>query len=159
MDDAIRFMDVVLLGLWIALFVAIGVLVLAGLAVVGRFVSTRLERRYLPDVTRWSRRRASLAEDAGPWACPACSSVNAPAVIRCYRCDTVRPPEATELADAAADPTIFHRPEPVNRFDPGLYRGPGAPGALAPAEGPPGPANEPPEPATPDTHATEAPAP
>jgi hypothetical protein len=159
-DDAVRFMDVVIVGLWIALAIAVGVLVLAAAAVVGRFVSTRLERRYLPDVSRWSRRRASLPEDAGPWACPACSSVNASTVVRCYRCGSGRAPEARELAEAAADPSVYHRPEPVNRFDPGLYRGPGAPvaplaGAARPA---PTPGATPPDPAAPDAPTTEAPA-
>lgn len=147
MDDAVRFMDIVIVGLWIALAIAVGVLALAGLAIVGRFVTTRLERRYLPDVSRWSRRRASLPEDAGPWACPACSSVNASTVVRCYRCGSGRAPEARELAEAAADPSVYHRPEPVSRFDPGLYRGPGAPVAPDPAAAPPtpSPASVPPE--------------
>jgi heme exporter protein D len=145
-DDAVRFMNALVAGLWIALAVAIGVLVLAGLAVVGRSVSTRLERRYLPGVSRWSRRRASLAEDAGPWACPACRSVNAATVPRCYCCGADRAPEARELSEAATDPSVFHRPPPVSRFDPDLYRGPGA--RLVPV---PGDAQD--VPATPDVPA------
>jgi hypothetical protein len=115
--------------LWVALAIAVGVVVLAVVWIVARFVSTRLERRFLPDVARWSRRRAGMPEDAGPWACPACSSVNAPTVSACYRCGGPRPSDARELVEATTDPTVFHLPPPVNRFDPALYRGPGAPAA------------------------------
>lgn len=136
-------MAVLFVGLMIAVSVVAASLVWIG----ARWVSTRLERRYLPGVSRWSRRRGGVAEDAGPWACPACSSVNAATVARCYRCGSGRAPEAPELAEAAADPSAYHRPEPVNRFDPGLYRGPGAPVAPGPAAGPPtpSPASVPPE--------------
>jgi Zn-finger in Ran binding protein and others len=113
----------------IALVVAIGVWILAAVWIAARFLSTRLERRYLPDVARWSRRRAGVPEAAGPWACPACSSVNAATVVACYRCGGPRVPEAPELSEATTDPAVFHRPLPPNRFDPSLYRGPGAPGA------------------------------
>ena len=124
--------------LWIALAVAIGVWVLAGIWVVSRAVSRRLERRYLPGVSRWSRRRSGLAEDAGPWACPACSSVNPPTTIACYRCGVERPAEAQELRAVATDPGIYHRPAPPNEFDPSRYRGPGAPPpADAASAGPP----------------------
>lgn len=133
--DAPELLGIALDVLWVGLFVAIGVWVVAAVWVVARFVSARLERRYLPDVARWSRRRAGLAEDAGPWACPACHSVNAPAVAGCYRCGALRPVDATELADAAADPAIFHRPAQPNRFDPGLYRGPGGPSEPTPPSG------------------------
>ena len=161
MDDALRFMEVVLVVLWIALFVAVGVFVLAGVWILARAISTRLERRYLSNVARWSRRRASLAEDAGPWACPACSSVNASTVARCYLCDVPRPAEARELADAAADPSVFRRPEPVSRFDPGLYRGPGAPAvAAALGAGPSALGAAPPAPAagSPEAPVTDTPA-
>jgi len=118
----------VLVGaLWIALAVAVGVWVFAGIWVVSRAVSRRLERRYLPGVSRWSRRRAGVAEDAGPWACPACSSVNPPTTIACYRCCVERPAEAPELRAVATDPGIYHRPARRNEFDPSRYRGPGAP--------------------------------
>jgi len=113
--------------LWIALAVAVGVWVFAGIWVVSRVVSRRLERRYLPGVSRWSRRRSGLAEDAGPWACPACSSVNPPTTIACYRCSVERPAEAPELRAVATDPGIYHRPVPPNEFDPSRYRGPGSP--------------------------------
>jgi Zn-finger in Ran binding protein and others len=113
----------------IALVVAIGVWILAAVWIAARFLSTRLERRYLPDVARWSRRRAGVPEGAGPWACPACSSVNAATVVACYRCGGPRVPEARELSEATTDPAVFHRPLPPNRFDPSLYRGPGAPDA------------------------------
>jgi len=95
--------------------------------VVSRVVSRRLERRYLPGVSRWSRRRSGLAEDAGPWACPACSSVNPPTTTACYRCSVERPAEAPELRAVATDPGIYHRPVPPNEFDPSRYRGPGSP--------------------------------
>lgn len=124
--------------LWIALAVAIGVWVFAGIWVVSRAVSRRLERRYLPGVSRWSRRRSGLAEDAGPWACPACSSVNPPTTIACYRCGAERPAEAQELRAVATDPGIYHRPAPPNEFDPSRYRGPGSPPpADAASAGPP----------------------
>ena len=113
--------------LWLALAVAIGVWVFAALWVMGRAVSRRLERRYLPGVARWSRRRAGLAEDAGPWACPACGSVNVSTVVACYGCGAARPAEAPQLRDVATDPGVYHRPPPPNEFDPSRYRGPEAP--------------------------------
>jgi hypothetical protein len=126
-EDVLAFLGTAMDVLWIGLALAIGVWVVAAAWIVVRFVGARLERRYLPSVARWSRRRAGLAEDAGPWACPICHSVNPPTVARCYDCGVLRPSDAPELTAAAADPTIFHRPEPPNRFDPSLYRGPGAP--------------------------------
>lgn len=113
--------------LWIALAVAVGVWVFAGVWVISRAASRRLERRYLPGVSRWSRRRAGVAEDAGPWACPACGSVNASTVVACYGCGVARPTEAPELRAASTDPSVYHRPAPRNEFDPSRYRGPGAP--------------------------------
>jgi hypothetical protein len=128
-DDAQELLGTALDILWVGLALAVGVWVVAAAWVVVRFVGARLEQRYMPSVARWSRRRAGVAEDAGPWACPICRSVNPPAVARCYGCAVLRPTDARELTDAAADPTIFHHPVPPNRFDPSLYRGPGAPGA------------------------------
>lgn len=125
--DGAGFVGVLVGVVWVALVVAIGIWVLAGAWVTGRAISRRLEGRYLPGLARWSRRRAGLAEDAGPWACPACSSVSASTVTACYRCGLPRPVEAPELREAATDETVFHRPEPVNQFDPSRYRGPGAP--------------------------------
>ncbi len=112
--------------LHLALVAALGVFVLAAVWLVSRAISRRLEDRYLPHVARWSRRRAGLGEDAGPWACPACRSVNPPTGMTCYRCGAPRVEGALELVDVAADDSVFHRPEPRNRFDPSLYRGPGA---------------------------------
>ena len=127
-DDAQELLGTGLDILWVGLFLAIGVWVAAAAWIVVRFVGARLERRYLPTVARWSRRRAGVGEDAGPWACPICHSVNPPVVDRCYGCAVLRPSDAPGLTDAAADPAIFHPPVPPNRFDPSLYRGPGAPG-------------------------------
>jgi hypothetical protein len=130
--------------LFAALMIAVSVVAASLVWIGARWVSTRLERRYLPGVSRWSRRRGGLAEEAGPWACPRCSSVNAATVVRCYRCGAGRAGEAVELAEATVDPAVYHRPPPVNRFDPGLYRGPGAPPAPTPSA-----AVDPPPPPTP----------
>ncbi len=149
--EALDFFGALIGFLWIALAIAVGVCILAAVWVIARFASTRLERRYLPEVARWSRRRAGVPEDAGPWACPACSSVNASTVVGCYHCGGPRAGEARELAEATTDPTVFHRPSPPNRFDPSLYRGPGAP---PPADSPGGgetwPNGPSPAPAAPD---------
>jgi hypothetical protein len=143
--DALDFYGALIGVLWIALAVAIGVWVFAGIWVVSRAVSRRLERRYLPGVSRWSRRRSGLAEDAGPWACPACSSVNPPTTVVCYRCAVERSAEAPELRAVATDPGIYHRPAPPNEFDPSRYRGPGAPPPAAAASTvPPAPPTSPP---------------
>lgn len=125
--DALDFYGALIGVLWIALAVAIGVWVFAAIWVMSRAVSRRLEGRYLPGISRWSRRRSGLAEDAGPWACPACSSVNPPTMVVCYRCALERSDEAPELRAVAMDPGIYHRPGPPNEFDPSRYRGPGAP--------------------------------
>jgi hypothetical protein len=135
--DALDFYGALTGVLWIALAVAIGVWVFAAIWVVSRAVSRRLERRYLPGVSRWSRRRSGLAEDAGPWACSACSSVNPPTTIACYRCAVERPTDAPELREAATDPGIYHRPGPRNEFDPSRYRGPGAPPPISDASAAP----------------------
>ena len=145
--DALDFYGALIGVLWIALAVAVGVWVFAVVWVVSRAISRRLERRYLPGVSRWSRRRSGLAEDAGPWACPACSSVNPPTTTACYRCAVERPADARELRAAAADPSIYHRPGPRNEFDPSRYRGPGAPTPAADASAaPPAPPTVPPAP-------------
>ena len=125
--DAAAFVGVLVSVLWIALAVAVGGLVLAPIWIVSRAVSRRLERRYLPGLARWSRRRSGLAEDAGPWACPGCGSVNASTVVACYHCGVARPADAPELREAATDSSVFHRPAPASQFDPSRYRGPGAP--------------------------------
>ena len=148
--DAASFVGVLVSILWIALAVAVGVLLLAPIWIVSRAVSRRLEYRYLPGVARWSRRRSGLAEDAGPWACPACSSVNPSTVVACYRCGVARPADAHELREAATDPSIFHRPAPANQFDPSRYRGPGAPSpAVPPPPAPPAPPASPESPSGP----------
>lgn len=113
--------------LGVGLVIAVSVVAASLVWIGARWVSTRLERRYLPGVSRWSRRRGGVAEDAGPWACAACRSVNAPTKTVCYRCGAQRAGEARELAPTATDPTVYHRPPPVNQFDPARYRGPGAP--------------------------------
>jgi hypothetical protein len=140
--------------LWIALAIAIAVWVVAAIRVAARFVAARLEPRFLPRVARWSRRRAGVAPGAGPWACPVCRSVNAPTVVHCYGCGVPRPSESIELVGIEGDPSTYHPPAPVNRFDPALYRGPGAPAGDAAGEpgAPPGPEPEPepePEPGSP----------
>lgn len=139
--DAAALVDALVSALWIALAVAVGVLVLAPIWTASRAVSRRLERHYLPGLARWSRRRAGLPEDAGPWACPACRSVNPPTVVACYACGGPRSGDAPELQEAAINPDIFHRPPPANEFDPSRYRGPGAPPPRLPA---PGASSEPP---------------
>jgi hypothetical protein len=142
--DAITFFGAVVDGLWVALVVAVGVFVLAAVWLAGGAVSRRLEHRYLPDVARWSRRRAGVPEDAGPWACSACHSVNASTASACYCCEGARPDDAAELVEAATDATVFHRPAAPNRFDSSMYRGPGAPPVdAAPGSGaPPAPNSE-----------------
>ena len=131
--------------LWIPLAVAVGGIALAVAWVTGRIVARRIDRRFAPGVTRWSRRWAGLGEDARPWACAACRSVNAPTTATCYHCGAQRPAGAAELRVAATDPGIFHAAAPVNRFDPSLYRGPGAP---APATDVPAAPTTPPDPRT-----------
>jgi hypothetical protein len=149
--DGAAFVGGLVSVLWIALAVAVGAWVLAAAWVAGRAVSRRLERRYLPGVARWSRRRAGLAEDAGPWACPACRSVNPSTAVTCYGCASARPVEAPELREAATDPSVFHRPAPASQFDPSRYRGPGAPVLL------PGGAPTPTAPASSDAPSPEMP--
>ncbi|MFH1475633.1 MAG: hypothetical protein ABIG85_07215, partial [Chloroflexota bacterium] len=138
--DALDFFGALVSILWIALALAVGVVVLAVVWVASRIVSRRLEGRYLPRLARWSRRRAGLGEEAGPWACLVCSSVNPPTVVACYGCGVPRPSDAPELREAATDPGVFHRPPPANEFDPSRYRGPGA---LPPKPPEPGAAAEP----------------
>lgn len=142
MDDALEFLGVLTPILWVALAIAIGVFVVAGLARLLGPVVRWIEVRALPRVGRWSRRRAGTTEDAGPWACRVCSSVNAAPVAACYRCGVPRPVDAPELREAATDPGIFHRPPPANQFDPSRYRGPGAPPSATPASSEPAPLPE-----------------
>lgn len=124
--DALDYYAVLDSLLWILLAIAVGVWVLAAAWIVARFVSRRLEDRYLPGVARWSHRRAGLADDAGPWACPACHSVNGATGATCYRCGRPRA-EAPELTAAATDPGVYHAPASAGAFYPSLYLGPGAP--------------------------------
>jgi hypothetical protein len=140
--DAVRFLDDLAGILWIALAVAIGVFVVAGawrvLTPVGRWI----EVRALPIVTRRARVHYGLPSDAPPWACELCGSVNLPTATACYRCGLPRPVDAPELREAASDPGIFHPREPVNRFDPSRYRGPGAPPSIPSDRAQPPPGDE-----------------
>jgi hypothetical protein len=126
-EDVVGFVRGLAPFLWIPLAIAVGGIALAAAWVTSRIIARRAERRFAPVVLRWSRRRAGLRADARPWACPACRSVNAATVVTCYRCGVPRSGEAPELREAATDPAIFHTAEPLNQFDPSLYRGPGAP--------------------------------
>lgn len=138
MADALGFLGDLMAVLWIALGIAIAVLVVATVAVVLRPVGRRVEAWMLPIVTRRARAHHGLAPDAPPWACEPCGSVNVPAATACYRCGIPRPAGARELREAATDPRIFHPPAPANHFDPSLYRGPGAlPPAPSDPAGPP----------------------
>lgn len=127
MGDAVRFLEVLIPVLWVALAVAIAVFVVASLSVVLGPVVRWIEIRALPRVTRRARAHHGLRPDAQSWACEACGSVNVPTAAACYHCRTPRPTDARELGDAATDPDIFHPPAPVDVFDPSRYRGPGAP--------------------------------
>jgi hypothetical protein len=131
-EDVVGFARSIVSLLWIPLAAAAGGIAVAVAWVASRVVVRRMERRSGPAVMRWSRRRAGLPADARPWACLACRSVNAPTASTCYRCGAPRSGAAPELQEAAADPDIFHPAEPLNRFDPSLYRGPGAPPPAAP---------------------------
>lgn len=126
-EDVVGFARSIVSLLWIPLAAAVGGIAIAVAWVTSRVVVRRMERRSGPAVMRWSRGRAGLPADARPWACPACRSVNAPTSVTCYRCGAPRSGEAPELQEAATDPAIFHPAQPLNQFDPSLYRGPGAP--------------------------------
>jgi hypothetical protein len=130
-EDVVGFARSIVSLLWIPLAAAVGGIGLAVAWVASRMIVRRVERRYGPVVMRWSRRRAGLGVDARPWACLACRSVNAPTSVACYHCGVPRPRDAPELREAASDQGIFHPAEPTNQFDPYLYRGPGAPPAVA----------------------------
>jgi hypothetical protein len=138
--EAARFIDDLVSVLWIALAVAVGVFALAAARIPGLVVWRRLERWFGPGIARLNRRRAGLADDAGPWACPACKSVNQPTVVACYGCGELRSGDAPELQEAATNQDIFHRPPPTSHFDPARYRGPGV--APQPPPSPESPSQE-----------------
>ena len=127
MADALRFLGDFGVVLWIALAIAVAVLIVAGASIVLGPVARWIEIRALPAATRRARVHHGLPPDASLWACASCSSVNVPTAAACYRCGVPRPPDAPELGDATTDPRIFHRPVPASQFDPSRYRGPGAP--------------------------------
>ena len=136
MDDALRFMDVLLPALWIALAIAIGVFVLALLSRLVGLLARLLAPWVGPRVRRLSRARAGVAEDAPRWACRACHSVNEPIAKACYRCGTPPGEDAVALPAEAGD-DVWRAPVPASHFDPALYRGPGAPvptGAVEPRD-------------------------
>ncbi len=142
MADAAAFVGALIGVLWVALAVAIAVFVLAGLSkVLGPIVSW-LEVRALPAVTRRARVHHGLPPDAPRWACRSCHSVNEPTAPACYRCGAAAPEAAQALPEAAAGELFASPLPPPNRFDPSLYRGPGAPPepgeGLSVAEAPPG---------------------
>ena len=136
MADAATFIGVMIGVLWIALAVAIAVFVVAFLSKVLGPVVRRIEARALPVLTRRTRIRHGLPPDAPRWACRACHSVNEPTAAACYRCGAAAPEAAQALPEAAAGELFASPLTPPNRFDPALYRGPGAP--PEPKEGPGG---------------------
>ena len=125
MEDALGFFAILIPVLWIALAIAIVIFVTAALARIAGPVAAWLEPRLGPRIARWSRARHGLAADAPPWACGACHSVNQPVALACYRCGAPAPTAAEALPAAPGD--TWRPPESPNRFDPSLYRGPGAP--------------------------------
>jgi hypothetical protein len=136
MADAAAFVGVLVAVLWVALAVAVAVFAVALLGrVLGPLVAW-LEPRILPRVARRARVAHGLPPDAPRWACRACRSVNEPAAAACYHCGA----PAAAVADSLPDRTVgelWQAPVPPSRFDPSLYRGPGAPpdpGALAARE-------------------------
>jgi hypothetical protein len=80
----------------------IGVLSLAGLAVIGVivFVFGRLKRRF--------DRRTAPMRPALMWTCPACHSVNEPGRPRCYACRTAWTPDAPVMP-VADEPIMIQR--------------------------------------------------
>jgi hypothetical protein len=132
--EAAKFIDDLVSVLWIALAVAVGVFALAAARIPGLIVWRRLERWFGPGIARWNRRRAGLAADAGPWACPACKSVNPPTLVACYGCGGAKADDAPELQEAATNPDIFHRAPRTSHFDPSRYRGPGVAQQTPPSE-------------------------
>lgn len=119
-------LDFILEWAWPALVVAFGVLALATISVVGGPVMEALDRRIGARVGRRVRTMAGRTPEAPPWVCGACHSVNGAAVEACYHCGALRPAEGGTLLDEDRD-HLYAAPRPVNRFDPSLYRGPGAP--------------------------------
>ena len=136
MADAAGFIGALIQLLWVALAVAVAVFVVAFLSKVLGPVVRWLEVRALPAVTRRVRVHHGLPPDAPRWACCACHSVNEPTAAACYRCGAAAPEAAAALPEAAAGELFASPLPPPNRFDPSLYRGPGAPppGAARPGE-------------------------
>jgi hypothetical protein len=136
MVDAAAFIGTVVSLLWVALAVAIGVFVVAGLTKLLGPIVRRIEAWALPALARRTRVHHGLPPDAPRWACRACHSVNEPTAAACYRCGAAAPEAAQALPEAAAGELFASPLPPPNRFDPALYRGPGAPppGAARPGE-------------------------
>ena len=126
MAKAAGFIGTAIEILWIALAVAIAVFVVAFLSKALGPVVRWIEARVLPIVARRTRVHHGLAPDAPRWACRACHSVNEATAAACYRCGAAAP-EAAEALPEAADGELFAPPRRTSRFDPELYRGPGAP--------------------------------
>jgi hypothetical protein len=126
MADAATFVGALVAVLWVALAVAVAVFSVALLGrILGPLVAW-LEPRVLPRVARRTRVAHGLPPDASRWACLACRSVNEPAAETCYRCGAPAVTVAESLPDRAGG-ELWQPPAPPSRFDPSLYRGPGAP--------------------------------
>ena len=120
-----------LLGVgWIALVTALVLGALAFLVIVTRPARAVVEAPLGRFVGRRARERHGIVLDAPPWACRACHSVNEAVAATCYACGAAAS-EAGQALPPSGDET-WRPPAPPNRFDPSLYRGPGAP---APADG------------------------
>lgn len=140
MDDALRFMSVLMPVLWIALAVAIAVFVVALLSRVMGPIVHWLEPRVLPRLARRARARRGIAPDAPRWACRACHSVNEATAAACYRCGASAGQAAVSLPDRdGVDDGMWQPPPQTSHFDPSRYRGPGAP----PPDATTGPTSEP----------------
>jgi len=126
MAEAAGFIGTVVGILWIALALAIAVFVVAFLSKVLGPMVRRIEARALPIVTRQTRVHHGLPPDAPRWACRTCHSVNEATAAACYHCGATAPEAAQALPEAAVG-ELFGSPRPASRFDPELYRGPGAP--------------------------------
>ncbi len=111
---------------WVALAIAIVVVILALASMIGHRVSGALDRWFGARVGRQVRLRAGVPLDGSSWLCPACCSANPWAAEVCYRCRTPRLAEADVLPQRGPD-DLYTAPARRNRFDPSLYRGPGAP--------------------------------
>jgi len=127
MADAAAFVGAVVSLLWVALAVAIAVFVVAFLSKVLGPVVRRIEAWALPVLARRTRVHHGLPPDAPRWASRACHSVNEATAAACYRCGAAAPEAAQALPEAAAGELFASPLPPPNRFDPALYRGPGAP--------------------------------